>query len=61
MGPPVKPVPVETLVTGLVPEDAAVNRPCASTVNAPYVYDPAVTAVLASDTVSPCWDASSYS
>ena len=43
----IAPVRVLKLVTG-VPEDAAVRRPLASTVREVYVYDPAVTAVLAS-------------
>jgi hypothetical protein len=36
-----------TDVTGAVPEEAAVRRPCASTVNEVFVYEPAVTAVFA--------------
>jgi hypothetical protein len=35
--PPVRPVPAVTDVTGLVPEDAAVRRPWASTVTLAYV------------------------
>jgi hypothetical protein len=36
---------------GEAPEEADVNRPCESTVILAYVYEPAVTAVLAKDTV----------
>ena len=36
----------------MVPEEAAVRRPCASTVMDANVYEPAVTAVLAKSTVT---------
>ena len=45
-------VPV-TVVTGDVPLEAAVNRPCASTVIEALVYEAAVTAVFANDSVLP--------